>query len=178
MVVYTFFFTERGVAAIICDTTGNAVRQGYCYTCLAIGVGYFGRVTNQGPPNGGVSNGGVSRSGLSGQVRPRQGTESAISGCHLHWRLSTGFFAFISVQFSKTGPLKSGESSEKSSGENRVKSCHVCGCHGFFGPETCPSFFVLFVLFGTFPIFPGISRFVRRLSGDFPDWPFSSFTAY
>ena len=27
------------------------------------------------------------------------------------------------------------ESSEKSSGENRVKSCHFCGCHGFFGPE-------------------------------------------
>ena len=39
------------------------------------------------------------------------------------------------MQFSKTSPLKSGESSEKSSGENRVKSCHVCGCHGFFGPE-------------------------------------------
>ena len=39
------------------------------------------------------------------------------------------------MQFSKTSPLKSGESSEKSSGENRVKSCHVCGCHGFFGTE-------------------------------------------
>ena len=39
------------------------------------------------------------------------------------------------VQFSKTSPLKSGESSEKSSGESRVKSCHVRGCHGFFGPE-------------------------------------------
>ena len=39
------------------------------------------------------------------------------------------------MQFSKTSPLKSGESSEKSSGENRVKSCHVCGCHGFFGPD-------------------------------------------
>ena len=34
-----------GVAAIVCDTTGNTVRQGYCYTCLAIGGGYFGRVT-------------------------------------------------------------------------------------------------------------------------------------
>ena len=33
-----------GVAAIVCDTTGNTVRQGYCYTCLAIG-GYFGQVT-------------------------------------------------------------------------------------------------------------------------------------
>ena len=39
------------------------------------------------------------------------------------------------MQYSKTSPLKSGESSEKSSGENRVKSCHVCGCHGFFGPD-------------------------------------------
>ena len=36
------------------------------------------------------------------------------------------------MQFSKTSPLKSGESSEKSSGENRVKSCHVCGCLCFF----------------------------------------------
>ena len=44
-------------------------------------------------------------------------------------------FSSINVQFSKTSPLKSGESSEKSSGENRVKSCHVCGCHGFFGPD-------------------------------------------
>ena len=33
------FFTERsgGVAAIVCDATGNTVRQGYCYTCLAMG---------------------------------------------------------------------------------------------------------------------------------------------
>ena len=67
-----------------------------------------------------------------------KGQKSAISGRRLHWRLSTGFFAFspaFLVQFSKTSPLKSGESSEKSSGENRVKSCHACGCHGFFGPE-------------------------------------------
>ena len=28
-----------GIAAIVCDTTGNTVRQGYCYTCLAIGGG-------------------------------------------------------------------------------------------------------------------------------------------
>ena len=76
----------------------------------------------------------------SEQVRPRQGQKSAILGRRLHWRLSTGFFAFspvfVYVQFSKTSPLKSGESSEKSSGENRVKSCHVCGCHGFSRPET------------------------------------------
>ena len=39
--------TERseGVAAIVCDTTEKTVRQGYCYTCLAIGGGgYCGRV--------------------------------------------------------------------------------------------------------------------------------------
>ena len=28
-----------GVAAIVCDTTGNTVRQGYC--CLGIGGGVF-----------------------------------------------------------------------------------------------------------------------------------------
>ena len=44
------------------------------------------------------------------------------------------------MQFSRTSPQKSGESSEKSSGENRVKSCHVCGCHGFFGPEKQSTF--------------------------------------
>ena len=32
-------FTERrgGVAAVVCNTIGSTVRQGYCYTCLAIG---------------------------------------------------------------------------------------------------------------------------------------------
>ena len=28
--------SSGGVAAIVCDTTGNTVRQGCCYTCLAI----------------------------------------------------------------------------------------------------------------------------------------------
>ena len=73
---------------------------------------------------------------MSGQVRPRQGTEICNFGAPSPWRLSTGFFCFFSsiyVQFSKTSSLKSGESSEKSSGENRVKCCHVCGCHGFAG---------------------------------------------
>ena len=74
----------------------------------------------------------------SGQVRPRQGTEICNFGAPsplkaLHWIFC--LFSSIYVQFSKTSPLKSGESSEKSSGENRVKSCHVCGCHGFLGPE-------------------------------------------
>ena len=71
----------------------------------------------------------------SGQVRPRQGTEICNFGA-----VSTGgspldFLLFLQDLCSKTSPLKSGESSEKSGGENRVKSCHVCGCHGFFGPE-------------------------------------------
>ena len=72
----------------------------------------------------------------SGHVRPRQGTEICNFGAPspleaLHWIFC--FFSSVYVQFSKTSPLKSGERSEKSSGENRVKSCHVCGCHGFFG---------------------------------------------
>ena len=68
----------------------------------------------------------------------RQGTEICNFGAPspleaLHWIFC--FFSSIYVQLSKTSPLTSGESSEKSSGENRVKSCYVCGCHGFFGPE-------------------------------------------
>ena len=75
---------------------------------------------------------------FSGQVRPRQGTEICNFGAPspleaLHWIFL--LFSSIYVQFSKTSPTKSGESSEKSCGENRVKSCHVCGCHGFFGPD-------------------------------------------
>ena len=74
----------------------------------------------------------------SGHGRPRQGTEICNFGAPspleaLHWIF--GFFSGLYVQFSKTSPLKSGESSKKSSGENRVESCHVCGCHGFFGPD-------------------------------------------
>ena len=74
----------------------------------------------------------------SEQVRPRQGTQICNFGVPspleaLHWIFC--IFSSIYVQFSKTSPLKSGESSEKSSGENRVKSRHVCGCHGFFGPD-------------------------------------------
>ena len=74
----------------------------------------------------------------SGPVRPRQGTEICNFGAPspleaLHWIFCS--FSRFYVQFSKKSPRKSGESSEKSSGENRVKSCHVCGCHGFFGPE-------------------------------------------
>ena len=58
---------------------------------------------------------------FSGQVRPRQGTEICSFGAPspleaLHWIFC--FFSSIYVQFSKTSPPKSGESSERSSGEN------------------------------------------------------------
>ena len=54
---------------------------------------------------------------MSGQVRPRQGTEISNFGAPspleaLHW-IFFCFFSSISVQFSKTSPTKSGESSEK-----------------------------------------------------------------
>ena len=57
-------FTERsgGVAAIACDTTGNTVRQGYCYTCLAIG--------------GGISVGSLSSESLSG--KPQKVTSESL----------------------------------------------------------------------------------------------------
>ena len=46
---------------------------------------------------------------------------------------------------------------------------------GGFPIWSCPSFFVLF---GTFPIFLGFSRFARGWSGDFPDSSLFSFSAY
>ena len=39
-------------------------------------------------------------------------------------------------------------------------------------------FLSFFVLFGTFPIFPGFSRFAWGWSGDFADLSFSSFSVY
>ena len=64
----------------------------------------------------------------SGQGRPRQGTEICNFGAKnpleaLHWIFC--FLSSIYVQFSKTSPLKSGESRDKSSGENCVKSCQA-----------------------------------------------------
>ena len=50
-----------------------------------------------------------------------------------------------------------------------------CFKRGGFPIWTCPSFFVLF---RTFPIFLGFSRFARGWFGDFPDLSFSSFSAY
>ena len=90
---------------------------------------------------------------FSGQVRPRQGTEICKFGApsppeDLHWIFCS--FSSIYVQFSKTSPLKSGESSEKSSGENRVKSCHVCGCHAFFGPEIRCGQYIMWGLWRSF----------------------------
>ena len=53
-----FLFTERSgcVAAIVCDTTGNTVRQGYCYICLVIGGGVFSRAGRRGVSNVGFPN--------------------------------------------------------------------------------------------------------------------------
>ena len=67
---------------------------------------------------------------FSGHVRPRQGTEICNFGAPspleaLHW-----IFVFSPVSMCNL-VRRAGESSEKSSGENRVKSCHVSGCHGF-----------------------------------------------
>ena len=68
-----------------------------------------------------VTDGGSAHVQMSGQVRPRQGTEICNFGAPspleaLHWMFC--FFSSVYVQFSKTSPLKSGE---KSSGENHVK---------------------------------------------------------
>ena len=51
------------------------MRQGYCYTCLAIGGGYFGQVTKdlslrQGPLNRGFQKGGIPDLGLSFRFCP------------------------------------------------------------------------------------------------------------
>ena len=53
-----------------------------------------------------------------------------------------------------------------------------CFKRGGFPIWTCPSFLSFFVLFGTFPIFLGFSRFARGWSGDFPDLSFSAFSAF
>ena len=70
-----------------------------------------------------------------GQKSANFGGRCCGPGKALHWRLSTGFFAFSPVfmcNLVRRVPLKSGESSEKSSGENRVKSCHVLWLSWFF----------------------------------------------
>ena len=57
-------------------------------------------------------------------------------GRRLHWRLSTGFFACSPVfmcNLVRRAPLI-WRKVAKNPGENRVKSCHVCGRHGFSGP--------------------------------------------
>ena len=65
---------------------------------------------------------------MSGQVWPRQGTEICNFGAPspleaLHWIFC--FFSSIYVQFSKTSPLKSGESSEYKIASNPVTSVAV-----------------------------------------------------
>ena len=47
------------------------------------------------------------------------------------------FFAFSPVfmcNLARRAPQNLEKAAKKSSGENRVKSCHVCGCHGFVRP--------------------------------------------
>ena len=102
----------------------------------------------------------------SGQARPRQGTEVCNFGAPspleaLHWIFC--FFSSIYVQFSKTSPPKSGESSEKSSGENRAKSCHVLWLSWFLRPLSAPKSrrFLLFAI--AMPSrTPEIARFPRQ----------------
>ena len=49
---------EYSLAAIVCDTTGNTVRQGYCCTCLAIGRGVsVGSLRAQQAPQDKLKNG-------------------------------------------------------------------------------------------------------------------------
>ena len=71
-----------------------------------------------------------------------KGQKSAISGRRLHWNFlnfSSGYFFWLfsrfTVYFSKEMAPKCGESCPISGGEKGVESCHVSGCHGFFGPE-------------------------------------------
>ena len=90
----------------------------------------------------------------SGQVRPRQGTEICNFGAPspleaLHWIFA--FFSSIYVQFSKTSPLKSGESSEKSSGEIASNPVTSVAVMVFFGPD------IIFIGTPEFPEISGIS---------------------
>ena len=66
-----------------------------------------------------------------------KGQKSAILGRRLHWRLSTGLFAFFPVfmcNLVRRAPQNLEKVAKNSSGENRVKSCHVClgGRFGYF----------------------------------------------
>ena len=72
-----------------------------------------------------------------------KGGKSAISGCHFHWIFVNflqwifSLFSRFSVQFSKEMALKVEKIARSPGREKVVESCHVCGCHGFFGPDTC-----------------------------------------
>ena len=67
-----------------------------------------------------------------------KGQKSAISGRRLHWRLSTGFFAFSPVfmcNLVRRAPQnleKVAKNPVEKIASNPVTSC---GCHGFFGPD-------------------------------------------
>ena len=81
--------------------------------------GFWGRVLRRGSAMGFI----VKR---ILRIRARSGTEICNFGAPSPLEAPLDFLLFLSsiyVQFSKTSPLKSGESSEKSSGEHRVKRC-------------------------------------------------------
>ena len=79
---------------------------------------------------------------FSGYVRPRQGTEI----CNFGAPSPLDFCEFSPVDVFSPGLLcnlerKWPQNVEKIArfpgGEKGVESCHVCGCHGCFGPDFC-----------------------------------------
>ena len=90
---------------------------------------------------------------FSGHVQPQQGTENLI--CDFGVTFSPlDFFGFSPVDFSTCSPgflcnlveiaPKCGENCPISGQRKSVESCHVSGCHGFFGPDFGASEMALF----------------------------------
>ena len=85
-------------------------------------------------------------------------------GCSLRLQekvVSTAQAAIFTLRFVNQGPVNGGVSNGGASRSGLVLR-----------------FLSFFVLFRTFPIFLGFSRFARGWSGDFPDLSFYSFSAY
>ena len=151
----------------------------------------------QGPLNGGVSNGGGFRSGLvlpflsflsflghTKAFSPKKGLVFAVNGASPPpaptpspspppppFLLGGG----VLLKIPGGGGLP-GRGGGGRGGQGRVRG--IWGGGGWQGPiyrENEPLFRRKRL---TFPIFPGFSRFVWGLFGDFPDLSFSSFSAY